>query len=224
MKRRWHSRPIPLFLGLVAFMLVTPEAVSKERLPILGLVAVVLFALGTLAVANHPRLRAVSLGLLLLTVAARVSFVLEPSAQRYLVVEATGCSVLLLTAVALVRVTLAQTQSTGERIEAALAAYLLMGFIWAQAYAILNIVHPGAFRFPDDVAAAGAPVLSRASEHRFLYFSFVTLTTLGYGDITPAMPLARSLSMLEAVAGQLFLAVTIARLVGMRASEEGDRH
>jgi hypothetical protein len=222
MKKAWHSRPLPLFLGLVAFLLVTPQAVSEERLPILALVAVALFALGTLAVARHPGLRAASLALLLLTFAARVAFVLEPSAPRYLVVEVTGIGFLLLTAVALMRVTLTQVRGIHERIEAALATYLLLGFIWSQAYAILHLVEPGAFRFPEEAVPVDPRSLVLASQHRFLYFSFVTLTTLGYGDITPVMPLARSLAVLEAVAGQLFLAVTIARLVGIRVTE-GDR-
>jgi voltage-gated potassium channel Kch len=54
---------------------------------------------------------------------------------------------------------------------------------------------------------------------RFLYFSYVTMTTLGYGDITPIAPIARSLAMLEALIGQIYLVVMIAWLVGMNVSQ-----
>jgi len=55
---------------------------------------------------------------------------------------------------------------------------------------------------------------------RFIYYSFVTITTLGYGDITPATELARAFSILEAVVGQLYLVVVVARLVGMHVSSK----
>ena len=223
MKRPWHSRPLPLFLALVVFLLVTPEAaVREERIPALGLVALVLFALGTLAVAEHRRLRTASLALLLLTAASRIAFFVSPSSDRLLMVEVSGACFLLLTAVGLMQVTFGQARELRERIEAALATYLLLGFLWAGAYSVLFLLQAGSFRLPADAFPSDPSSLRRASDYGFLYFSFVTLTTLGYGDITPAAPLARALAALEAVVGQLFLAVTIARLVGMRVSE-GER-
>jgi voltage-gated potassium channel Kch len=220
MARAWHSRPLPFLLGLIAFLLVTPEAISEERVPIMGLVAMGLFVLGTLAVASHPRLRAASLGLLLLTFVARVAFLFTPSPSRYVLVQVTGCGFLVLTAVALMQVTWGRAHAAQERIEAAVATYLLLGFVWAQAYSIVHIADPDAFRSPDTDAAGAPAALVRASEHRFLYFSFVTLTTLGYGDVIPVRPLARSLAALEAVTGQLFLAITLARLVALRVTED----
>jgi len=219
-RRAWHSRPLPLVLGLMAFLLATPEALSEEHVPLIGLLAAGLFVLGTLAVAGNPRLRRASLALLLLTFAARIAFFFTPSAARYAVAQVTGCGFLVLTAVALVQVTWSRAHGAQERIEAAVATYLLLGFVWAQAYSLVELAHPEAFRFPEENAHGDTPVLVRASEHRFLYFSFVTLTTLGYGDITPVRPLARSLAALEAVTGQLFLAITVARLVALRVSED----
>jgi Ion channel len=95
---------------------------------------------------------------------------------------------------------------THMRIQGAIAVYLLMGAGWAHAYHIAAVVHPGSFNFP-----AGEYV-----EHAdWNYFSFVTLTTVGYGDITPVHPIARTLAVAEALTGQLYLAVMIARLVAM---------
>jgi len=95
---------------------------------------------------------------------------------------------------------------TGHRIQGGIAGYLLLGLVWAQAYAFVEILHPGSF--------SGA--ISAAAGHRgFAYFSFVTLTTVGYGDIVPVHPAARSLAMLEAVTGPLYIAILLARLVSL---------
>jgi len=91
---------------------------------------------------------------------------------------------------------------------ASVVVYLLMALVWAEAYNLIEIASPGSFNF--------AVVLSEAGTTRFVYFSFVTITTLGYGDIIPATTLARTVSMLEAFVGQVYLVVLVARLVGMQ--------
>ncbi len=92
------------------------------------------------------------------------------------------------------------------RIQGAIAVYLLFGVLWAHAYHIVAILQPGSFRGPAD---------ELANLPGWAYYSYVTLTTVGYGDITPASQVARTLSVGEALAGQLYLAVLIARLVAM---------
>jgi len=95
---------------------------------------------------------------------------------------------------------------THLRIQGAIAVYLLFGLAWAHAYHIVNLLHPGSF-------AAPAGEMTLPSD--WIYFSFVTLTTVGYGDITPVSTLARALAIGEALVGQLYLAIMIARLVAM---------
>ena len=95
---------------------------------------------------------------------------------------------------------------TSYRLQGAIAVYLLFGVGWAHAYHLTGLLHPGSFNTP---AGEIPSVLDWA------YFSFITLTTVGYGDITPVKPIARTLAMGEALAGQLYLAVLIARLVAM---------
>ena len=219
MNRAWHARPLPLLLGLVAYLLFVPAVAHGDRLPALGLVTIALFALGTLAVARHPRRRRASIVMLVLTSAARVTFWFAPSRPCLVLMQVTGIAFLLLTTLSLMRVTLGRTERIDERIEAALATYLLLGFVWAVAYSFVSLESPGSFRFPEAVATFGDPVSESKLEHQFLYFSFVTLTTVGYGDVTPVLPIARSLAVLEAVTGQLFLAVTIAKLVGARPAD-----
>ena len=95
---------------------------------------------------------------------------------------------------------------TFNRILGAIAVYLLFGIGWAHAYHIAELLHPGSFN-------STTGTMTTVSD--WAYFSFTTLTTLGYGDITPVHPIARSLSIFEALTGQLYLAITIARLVAM---------
>ena len=100
---------------------------------------------------------------------------------------------------------------TGDRIRGAIAVYILLGVLWSLAYQLLDRLAPGSFHF----AETARPTLGRLS-HRLVYYSFVTLTTVGYGDITPVHPLARSLAAGEALVGQLYPAILIARLVSLQ--------
>lgn len=100
---------------------------------------------------------------------------------------------------------------TSHRIQGAIAVYLLLGLGWAFTYAVIDLHWPGAF-VP---AAPAAATTTDDVGSRFVYFSLVTLTTVGYGDITAVHPVARSLVTLEALIGQLFPAILLARLVSM---------
>jgi hypothetical protein len=98
---------------------------------------------------------------------------------------------------------------TAARLQGAVAVYLLLGIAWASAYGIVEYVFPGAF------SSAGAQPVSN---YDWVYFSFVTLTTVGYGDIVPVHRVARSLAIGEALTGQLYIAVLLARLVSLTVS------
>lgn len=98
---------------------------------------------------------------------------------------------------------------TGEKIAGAVCVYLLIGLAWSMLYALISLLQPGAFSLP----------ISIESEYDFIYYSFVTLTTLGYGDITPSSSFARMASWMEAVIGQLFVAIMLARLVALQIAE-----
>lgn len=93
-----------------------------------------------------------------------------------------------------------------NRVVGALCIFLLFGVMWAVLFTLVEYFDPNAFHYAGPQAAD--PV------EQFLYYSFVTLTTLGYGDIVPIHPVARTLAYLEAVTGQLYLAVLVAGLVG----------
>jgi hypothetical protein len=96
---------------------------------------------------------------------------------------------------------------TTDTILGAICAYILLGLAWTMVYSLLELLQPGSFHINE---------ATTRMRDEFLYYSFVTMTTLGYGDITPISHPARSLSTLEAVTGQLYIAVLIAHLVGLR--------
>lgn len=103
---------------------------------------------------------------------------------------------------------------TRETIAASLCGYLLLGILWADLFSLLGHCDPDSFSLPDTetkIQLEFGTVQSAVS----LYFSFVTLTTLGYGDITPNTTEARMFCSVEAITGQLYLAVLVARLVGL---------
>jgi hypothetical protein len=97
---------------------------------------------------------------------------------------------------------------TAGHIYASVSLYLLLSMLWYAIYNLVDTVAPGSF-----IEASGAVTGIRFPHSSFQYFSLVTLTTLGYGDILPVTPVARMFSGLEAATGVLYIAITVARLV-----------
>src|SRR5262249_12419033 len=104
-----------------------------------------------------------------------------------------------------------------DHVVGALCGYLLAGAAWGNLYVLTETLLPGSF----NVSPAVAWQLTEEHTRRFLfnYYSFVTLTTLGYGDITPVSPAACSLTWIEAVFGQFYVAVVVAQLVGLKLAQ-----
>jgi len=104
-----------------------------------------------------------------------------------------------------------QEEVTQETIYGAIVVYILIGIMWIFFYKLTEVIHPQSFTI--------SRMLADDSKKSLFYYSFVTLTTLGYGDITPVSWPARSLATLEAITGQMYIAVLIARLVGIHISQ-----
>ena len=151
----------------------------------------------------------VFLALIVVTLLVRVAGYLHPS-RALLALDAIA---VMTTAGAFGALLIVRVLRDGRinihRILAACGTFLLLGLAFAQAYKLLALFVPDAF------AMGGEPVDEATMHYRFSYFSFVTLTSTGYGDITPIHPYSRSLATFEAITGQLYLAVLIARLVGL---------
>ena len=102
-----------------------------------------------------------------------------------------------------------EKEVTEDLITGAVCSYFLIGILWAFVFHFLELAREGSLYLAE---------VSRHDIGPFLYYSFITLTTVGYGDVVPLTSSARSFAILEAVTGQLYLAIIIARLVGVHAS------
>jgi hypothetical protein len=100
---------------------------------------------------------------------------------------------------------------TADKIYGAVAGYILTGLLWTSLYLFIDQLHPGSFSYNGLKNDATTPL----AFPDLLYFSFVTLTTTGYGDVVPVTGHARSLAILEQLAGTFYIAILIARLTGL---------
>lgn len=176
---------------------------SGRRLP--GEVAYALLLIsGVLALGDRKLTRRVLMPVAVTTLTVNLGTWALPVPEPW--VLGTSLLSLLLFLVVVLGQTLRAGPITFHRIQGAVAAYLLLGILWAHAYALVAHLRPGAFS--GSLSPADGP-------RAFLYFSFVTLTTVGYGDVLPVHPAARSLAILEAVTGPLYLAILVARLVSL---------
>lgn len=203
-----------LFVSLLAF-LVLPELLPNEgfvrwQIPLLFSV-VMLSALST--VSRNRREFVIATGLLLLGLLPQWI-----GAFRIADVDIAGripLALFLIYVCALIlRMVLTSRVVDVEVILAALCVYLMLALIWGIAYHLLEVYEPGSFSIPGEMLDANTNP-DQAIVAALHYFSYVTITTLGYGDVTPVAPLARSLATLEAVVGQIYLVTLIARLVSM---------
>jgi len=194
-----------LFFSLLLTLAVNPIFAALFRFnPIEILLAVNLGA--AIVSAARERWLRVLVGFAVVVVVARllgaafdVSFLRSAGSIAWL-------SALVVAVVATARFAFTAETVDAEHVCAALDAYLLVGLIFGVGYALLDEVWPASF---------GAATASDLSIMRGIYFSFVTLATLGYGDVVPASDITRGFVVLEAVIGQFYLAVAVARLVSV---------
>jgi voltage-gated potassium channel len=144
----------------------------------------------------------------------------------FLAVDIMTAVFLLYITIMILNQVLSARRVTLDTIAGAVCAYFLIGLAWAFVYRAMFVLNPHSFLF-----AAGSFGHIFESDNRsepqlmnFAYYSFATLTTTGFGDITPALGSSRALSVLEAAAGQFFIAILIARLVGLELVHSNSRN
>jgi hypothetical protein len=214
-RARWHkNRPACLTATLFLLLLVYPatESWSFRGVVLSGLFSLVLLS-SALSVARSRRMLitvlCVGIPGMLLSWLARltdVNWVVTLLTAALLV----GCWLLVI--VMMLANILATQRVSANTLFRAVSAYLLLGVAWAGIYHILVLVDPGAIR----------PLGPGSSWGEFVYFSFTSLTTLGYGDITPVSPFAKSLVVVESVVGPMYLAILVARLVALYEHSKSD--
>ena len=197
-----------LLIGLLVFLLIAPVINDVTASSLVNAIAFLsIIIIGIWSLVDHRRGFIIGIALALCSlILAFVNLALELSELRVL----NNLVILLFCILSLVIV--AQKVLFVPRIDAntligSACVYLLLGIIWGLLYSIVEFFFPGSFHGTGEI-------YSDEQLWQFIYYSFVTITTLGYGDIYPLIPFARSLAYLEAVCGQLYIALLVASLVG----------
>lgn len=199
----------------LAFLVLTTIFVPMVVLSQLGRVALsVIFVLtlisGAFATIQHRFAIYLVIALAISTLAADLTSEFVPARSSATLETALRLVCLSILVFMTLKRTLRPGPVTAYRVMGGIAGYLLIGLTWTFAYQLVINLAPGAIHFASEVA----DISSRQPAH-LIYFSFVTLTTVGYGDVYPIHPIARSLAVAEALVGQLYIAILISSLVGM---------
>jgi hypothetical protein len=196
---------------VIAYPLVSVMGSSVAIQVINDLVIAAVLLLGLFALARHKITRMVLGGIILIVMSIRSArFVL--GAHWLLGLDSLLSLVAVMAFVSFtMRYAYKEGPITSQRIQAAVAAYLLITMAFALGYKLISFLIPGAFRLLDNAPKMDDPRFG----YIFHYFSITTITTLGYGDIVPVHPFSRTLATIEVLVGQLYPAVLLARLVSL---------
>ena len=205
---------ISLFVLLfVLYPLVEPRTITHYLLDTLSLLVLIS---GAYTVSDRRGVLFLCIGLAALTFTLQILLYVSP--DRLLLMLRVASLMLFLCVVtgAVLYQVLRKGRVTAHRVGGAIAVYLMLGLIWASAYSLLFIDDPASFDLGRPIEATDElSEIQTKGTSRLVYFSFVTMTTLGYGDITPKSDAAGSLAILQALTGQIYLVVILARLVSL---------
>ena len=208
---------LELLLSLVALLVIQSFLSSTTLLQRILfnvlLFVVVLSAIRSLSASRSRLLLALALGVL----GFFGALIADPlsSVAMLSVVDVCYGAVFVLLLVALCESVFADGDVDADRIIGAICIFFVIGLLWALIYTLLEIFQPGSF----SITAVQAPGIQQETLGQLMYFSYVTLTTLGYGDVVPVTDASRMLATIEAMIGQLYIAIVIARLVGLHISQ-----
>lgn len=183
-------------------------------------VSALLLAAATFAVSNRRRVMYFTLVLMTASFIVEVFSQVLPSNQAAILHHILRVTFFGFIIIELLRVLFQPQKVTFDTISASLCVYLLIGALWANFYAICELLVPGSIGIlGSHDAQAAAKVSEMARLFRMLYFSLVTLSTVGYGDVVPLTPTTRMLAATEAIVGQIYLLVMVSRLVGIHVAQ-----
>ena len=209
---RFHRfSEVQLLIALALFFISAPfvEEIEGGELIVSGLFSLVLLA-GVVAVADSKRVLVIAIVLAIPAIAGRWMNHFRPDLVPPHVFLTAGLILIAFVVANLLRFVLRAPSVNAEVLCASISAYLMLGLMWTLAYWLVDQLTPGgAFSFNTN---AGTRSINGFTG---FYFSFITLSTVGYGDITPVSRIARWLAAMEAMTGLLYVAVLIARLVSL---------
>jgi hypothetical protein len=209
-REQW--RHLALLISMLLLFVISPAVtVFRHGALILNVIAAIMLIAGSYAVSERKYFFVIAL--VLSGISIITTWLLLIIQQPWMAILSHGCIIVLVAffAIIILGYVLRSGRVTTDRIFAAICVYLLIGYAWTFAYVLVEELQPASFIALSH--AAPNDYVSRVLQMRYL--SFITLTTVGYGDIVPHSPVARSLAVLEAIVGQIYLTVLVARLVGL---------
>jgi Ion channel len=209
-----------LLISLLAFIGLYPLMLGEIAGRMAGgLILAVIFVAGTMTASDSRIHRTISIALAVAALGLQVAWLSTHRTTMEIIFVAMFAAFCLYTALVILRHVLAPGPVFAETVHAALSVYILLALFWAGAYALVEINLPGAFSLVPSpnaqVQLEGAYLFAD-----MLHLSIATLTSTGYGDITPVAPFARSLCQLEQLVGVFYIAVLISRLLGLYQSPD----
>ncbi len=207
-----RNRALFLLIAFLFLLVAAPVLAPVFDLRLLFDVFLTLIFASAIYAASEKRWHyVISTILFAVTVSAIWIEYIFPGKISYLISQSTALIFFLFAGIRVISSLLKAKKITANAIFAAIVVYLIAGVLWAGVYSIMEMLLPGSLNLGDiDV---------RDASYRLVYFSFVTLTTLGYGDIAPLTDIASAFVVLEAIFGQMYITVLIAWLVGRYISE-----
>jgi hypothetical protein len=198
------------FVAFLSFAAIVMPMLSQVGRLVLSLIFALTLVFGAIATIRRLVLIYFVIGLGVSTFLVDLIAELTPTGGFPVVDAALRLASLLILLFMTLKRTLRSGPVTAYRVIGGIAGYLLIGYAWTFAYQLFVQQIPGAIHFESGIADNLSRQLGQLT-----YFSFITLTTVGYGDVQPIHPAVRSLAVTEALVGQLYLAILIASLVGM---------
>jgi len=201
-----NARFSALFFTIILLLLLRPFLAGATGLNIVTDIFLWAILISCVwAVHEKRKHQGIVLGAAVVAIVTDILDVLLRNAVTSWVSKIAGVLFFVYAVVAILLYLAREEEVTADMIMAAASEYMLIGILFAFLYILVEAAYPGSFSF-----SGGA-----ADRPGFLYFSVVTLTTTGYGDVLPVSPQARSVAILEALTGQLYIAITVARLVSL---------
>ena len=203
-----EQRCFLLFLALLALLISLPFLAETAHGPVILFAVNVTVLLTAVAAVGRSWLSFVIAVILVLPALVFRFLALQSGLPGYLVLTwGSGAIFYVFILADLLHYVLRRDVMTADKLYGAVAAYILVAILWAQLHGVTQYFYPGAYAFGGTPQVLGMPEL--------IYFSFTTLATVGYGDITPALVQSRYLTILEMVTGVMYVAILIARLTGV---------
>lgn len=211
---RWNggSSRLWLLVSLLASLLVLPllEESQIGRAPLLvGLTITIVFA----AYVASATLRLLIVVLVVITIPTAWATLFLDSKALFITHCVLGSLFFWLVGGAIVVLSIKSRVVTIDAVFGAISAYFLFGLAWALSYWAIYVISPDSISFPEEGMSTGGAAVQVANFSDFIYYSFVTMSTLGFGDVTPLGRIVRTLTWIQAVTGQFYGAVIIAWLV-----------